>query len=659
MNNKFLAAVATAAMVVAVPAAAQQKSLAEDAAAFGARPAVMAPDLSADGTRVIYLTPGKGAMRIAVVGDLMSGSFKQVTASDAKPENLGWCAFAGTARYVCRITAFTDKIGTQLTGFSRLFSIADGGQDAKMLGQRRSMYDSGIRQFDAAVVDWLHGDTGSVLMMRSYVPEEGRMGSIITRTKAGLGVDYLDVATLKSKTIEQPRDGVSDYMSDGRGNIRLMEMTEAEKGFLTGNVRYYYRTPASTEWKPLTTGYVDAEDYQPLAIDAASNRLYVLIKQGGRMLLHSILLDGSGQPVLVAENPRVDVDGVVRVSDDGPVIGYTFAEESRDVVYINAEYKTLATALGKALPNSPSINFIDASKDGRKLLLFAGSDVDPGRYYVFDRDKKALTPAMIERPELEGRQLAKVEAVSIPAPDGKMIPAYLTLPPGGPRTGLPAVVLPHGGPSSRDEWGCDWLPQFLAARGYAVLQPNYRGSAGYGDAWLNDNGFKNWATSIGDITASARWLTAKGIAKPDKLAILGWSYGGYAALQSAVTEPGLYKAVVAIAPVTDLAMTKVEANEFVNKHLIHELIGSGAHVAAGSPLQHPMNIVAPVLMFHGDRDSNVGVLQSQKMDAALKAAGKNSDLQVFEGLDHQLDDSDARTKMLARIGAFLDNYIGK
>ena len=118
------------------------------------------------------------------------------------------------------------------------------------------------------------------------------------------------------------------------------------------------------------------------------------------------------------------------------------------------------------------------------------------------------------------------------------------------------MILPHGGPSSRDVWGFDWLAQYLANRGYAVLQANYRGSAGYGDQWLQRNGFQSWRTSIGDIDAGARWLAAQGIADPARMAILGWSYGGYAALQAGATEPGLYKAIVAIAPVTDLQQVK-------------------------------------------------------------------------------------------------------
>jgi dipeptidyl aminopeptidase/acylaminoacyl peptidase len=220
------------------------------------------------------------------------------------------------------------------------------------------------------------------------------------------------------------------------------------------------------------------------------------------------------------------------------------------------------------------------------------------------------------------------------------------------------VVLPHGGPSSRDDWGFDWLAQFLAARGYAVIQPNYRGSSGYGEEWEGKNGFRAWRTAIDDVSASARYLIAQGIANPQRLAIVGWSYGGYAALQSAAVEPALYKAAVAIAPVTDLALLKSESEHFTNYELVKQFVGTGPQVIDGSPLRHAAQIKVPVLLFHGDMDRNVGIAHSEKMAAALRDAGDRVDFVRFKGLDHQLDDSDARIEMLTRIGEFLDSAIG-
>ena len=255
------------------------------------------------------------------------------------------------------------------------------------------------------------------------------------------------------------------------------------------------------------------------------------------------------------------------------------------------------------------------------------------------------------------RPAATVRAVAYPAAEGVQVPAYLTLPPG--RTdarGLPAVVFPHGGPAARDEWGFDWIAQYFASQGYAVLQPNYRGSAGYGDAWLQRNGFQSWRISIGDITAGARWLAAQG-ADASRMAIVGWSYGGYAALQSAVVEPGLFKAVVAIAPVTDLHQAKLDARRYSDSRNVTEYIGEGPHIVEGSPLRHAAQIRAPVLLFHGDRDLNVNVIHSRRMDAALRGAGRPSELTVFRGLEHDLADSQVRVRMLERIGTFLQTNL--
>ena len=196
--------------------------------------------------------------------------------------------------------------------------------------------------------------------------------------------------------------------------------------------------------------------------------------------------------------------------------------------------------------------------------------------------------------------------------------------------------MPHGGPSARDEWGFDWLSQFYAQRGFVVLQPNYRGSSGYGDDWYQENGFKSWKTSIGDICDAGRWMVAQGMADPAKLAIVGWSYGGYAALQVNVLDPDLFKAVVAVAPVADLALLKAQAAAFTNSALVNDFIGSGAHIEEGSPAQNAAKFKAPVLMFHGDIDLNVDIAQARKMDKALRGAKKSSELIVYPKLEHSL-----------------------
>ena len=220
------------------------------------------------------------------------------------------------------------------------------------------------------------------------------------------------------------------------------------------------------------------------------------------------------------------------------IVGVDYATDRSHAFYFDPAIKAIHASLERTLPNQPILRITDSSVDESKLLIFAGSDNDPGTYYLFDRTAKQMRPLLAVREALDGVKLASVKPVQYPASDGTMIPAYLTLPPGRETArGLPGIVMPHGGPSARDFWGFDWIAQFFASRGFAVLQPNYRGSTGYGDAWFEKNGFRSWPIAIGDVLDGGRWLVAQGIADAGKVAIVGWSYGGYAALQSAGGRP--------------------------------------------------------------------------------------------------------------------------
>jgi dipeptidyl aminopeptidase/acylaminoacyl peptidase len=361
---------------------------------------------------------------------------------------------------------------------------------------------------------------------------------------------------------------------------------------------------------------------------------------------------------LLVSHDSVDVDGLLRLGRRGRVIGATYATETRQFVYFDPQLRELAAQLSRVLPQLPLIRFVGASDDESTLLVWAGSDRDPGRYYTYTRADRRLNEIMLARPQLEGVALAEVRPVRFPAADGTPIPGYLTLPPGREARGLPAIVLPHGGPAARDEWGFDWLAQYFANRGYAVLQPNFRGSAGYGDYWFQRNGFQYWRTAVGDVNDAGRWLVAQGIADPARLAVVGWSYGGYAALQSAVLDAGLYKAIVAIAPITDLNLLREESRGWSDFRLVRDFVGSGATVREGSPAQNAAAIRAPVLLFHGDLDTNVDIRHSRMMHDRLRDSDRASELVVLPGLDHQIEDSEARAQMLRRIDAFLRTSLG-
>ncbi|HEU0152489.1 MAG TPA: S9 family peptidase [Arenimonas sp.] len=649
-----LAAVAAPASLLAQDAAPAPKETA--GALFGTRENIEHADISPSGQYVVYLTPGHGRVTSVFVASLDgSAPPRLVMTSGADPDRLRWCNFATDTRLVCQITGLVDSAGI-LIPYSRLVAIDTDGKNGGMLGQRDSQFDARLRQFNGEVLDWLPDEPGAVLMSREYIPEAGKMNTRMVRNENGLGVDRIDLATLEASRVEGPAKDADFYITDGRGKVRI-------KGYrpgvgatsqLANKMVYRYRPEGSDEWQPFSTVEDGGMGLSPVAVDASCGCAYALQPLDGRLALYRVKLDGSMATELVYANDRVDVDGVLRIGRGDKVIGLTYAEEKRHAIYFDKEYGNLSRALGKALPNLPAVDFLGSSADNSKLLIHAGSDSDPGRYFVFDKTARALNEILVARPSLEGVALASVKPVSYPARDGTAIPGYLTLPPGkADARGLPAVLLPHGGPSARDEWGFDWLAQYLANQGYAVLQPNYRGSAGYGDAWLQRNGFQGWRTSIGDVTDGARWLVAQGIADADRLAIVGWSYGGYAALQAGVTEPGMFKALVAIAPVTDLEMLKSDARNYVGRNLVVDMVGSGKHTVEGSPLQNVARIQAPVLMFHGDMDLNVAVGHSREMDKQLRAAGKPSELVVYEGLEHSLVDSVARAAMLDRIGAFL------
>ncbi|HEX6374936.1 MAG TPA: S9 family peptidase [Allosphingosinicella sp.] len=627
-------------------------------AAFGAREGVLDIALSPSGDKIAFIAPGPGKATLLFTGSTAGGQApRQTLSADGKPERLIECDWVSEKRLVCTVF-FTVKtmVPGQPAGVTRVLAIDEDGRNLKLLSRRSTSDDEYAVLGGGEVIDWLPGTEGAVLMGRNYVPQS-RIGSNLQDRREGYGVDRIDTLSLSARTVESPKPNATDFISDGRGNVRIMAVKDVAgaTGYDSGRIAYYYRARDGGDWKPLATyNLLTEQGFFPIGVDPALDVAYGYRKgDGGRLTLYSLALDGTKQEKQVFAHPQVDVGRVVRLGRAQRIVGVTYATEKREAVYFDQPLAALGRSLSKALPGLPLIRFVDASADESKLLLWAGSDTDPGRYFLFDKATKRLNELMLARPDLEGVALATMRAITYKAADGTEVPAYLTLPAGGAGRNLPAIVMPHGGPDSRDEWGFDWLVQFFASRGFAVLQPNYRGSAGYGDAWYQRNGFQSWRTAIGDVNDAGRWLVAQGIADPGKLAIVGWSYGGYAALQANVLDPDLFKAAVAIAPVTDLAVHVEDSKYWTHHRIIRDMIGSGPHVREGSPAENAGRIKAPVLLFHGDMDLHVAVRQSRIMHDKLKDAGVRSDLIVYDDLDHQLDDNNARTDMLRRTDAFL------
>ena len=622
------------------------------AAAFGARPSVAHLRLAPDGKTVAYIAPTKGQGSVLYTLALTEGAQPKIALVAAgTPDRIEACNWIANDRLLCLVYAILMRPNP--LAITRFVAVNADGSNPQALSSTSNLRTWGTALSGGQIIDWLPEQPGSVLIARAAV-RDAHLGSRIGNDENGMHVDAVDTRTLAARTVEANTNRVTRYLGDGRGNVRIMELEDVRgaTGYDADSRTYLYRIAGKHDWHTLGKyNFVDGTGFLPIAVDPARDVVYGFKKYDGRKAVYAISLDGSLHEEVVYASDEVDVDHLIRIGRHERVVGVSYATDYRQAVYTDPTIEKVVASLERALKSRPAI--VDGSLDENQLLVFTSRDTDPGVYYLFDRQARQLRTFLVQRSELEHVTLATVSPVTYPARDGAQVPGYLTLPPGHESArGLPAIVMPHGGPSARDEWGFNWLVQYYAARGYAVLQPNYRGSSGYGDAWFAHNGFQSWESAISDIIDAGHWLVAQGV-DPAKLGIVGWSYGGYAALQSAVVEPSLFRAVVAIAPVTDLTAFKETYRFYTNFRVVEDFVGVGPHVKEGSPIEHADRIKCPVLLVHGKADLNVPYAQSQRMDERLAAAGVKHEFLSFESLDHQLEDSAARAEVLSRSDAFL------
>ena len=498
-----------------------------------------------------------------------------------------------------------------------------------------------VPQFQDRMLSLLPGDPDHVLMQVGPV-ERPRTPDVFR----------VNILTGEPERVINNRQGVYDWLADPRGVVRL------GKGYVDGRARFYARLDADLPWVRLTGADGGDEDMlTPVALSDENPAViyWEVRREDGFTELRDY--DGSAGKMgkLIAGAPGIDAHGAVV---NGRLVGYRLGEG--DTTYFDQSWQNMAISVRKVLPDR-HIELIDRSADGKRYLAYATALGQAPSYWLLDlRGPKAvLNPLFENYDSIPPDQIAPVTETSYKARDGLDIPAFLTLPVKRKAGPLPFVVLPHGGPLAHDTGQFDYMAQFLASLGYGVLQPQFRGSTGHG--WkFEQAGYGQWGRkSQDDITDGTHWLIDKGYADPVQIAIIGSSYGGYAALMGVEREPSLYRCAVSISGVADLSRLVDEVGStYGGRTSIPDVKDDDVPLASISPVKHANAVQVPVLLLHGRRDFTVPVEHAEAMERALNHVDKPVEAVYFPEADHFFTREKDRIDMLKALQSFLQRSCG-
>ena len=624
------------------PSATQPAALARiSAEEFGALPFMTLPKLSPSGERVVATTFVDGMKRLIVVQFAEKTS---ITHSILVPEEreLRWYRWAGDDQLLMSIGLSTPYFGQDVYS-TRLLKFDLRTQQTVFVGKRNE------------------GIVGDDVL---YVDPQGR--SLLLSIQKTI-YDYpsvwnVDLATLKMKEVVRQWPGVWDWFADTSGTVRAGIGYHGRRWWVLyrKNPEDRFEKIIKRSVKRAGEGEEEGEIERFVPLDGTDSGYAVSNSRTGRYGLYhyDFANDELGEPIF--EHERVDLEDIL-LSDSGQLEAIYYTDDRRRIEWLNPKMKAIQSEIDAALPNR--INRVTSiNRDGSRMLVWTGSASDPGVYYVFHA--KAGVMNMLARPydKIKGKQLAYVESTSYNARDGLSIPAYLTMPPRGEAQLLPLIVLPHGGPFVRDEWGYDVWAQFLANRGYAVLQPNFRGSTGYGKSFVEKGEGQVGRAMQDDLDDGVKWLVEQGKVDPKRVCIMGASYGGYAAMWAAARNPDIYRCAISFAGISDLeAMLKYDRRLFAapryHRDWREKVQGDKSFdLSTVSPLSAVDRIGIPLLIAHGSKDDNVPMSQSKKLHQALTAANKPHSYVVYEGEGHGFEDPANAIDFLNRVDSFLQTH---
>ncbi|MGX9221459.1 alpha/beta fold hydrolase [Massilia varians] len=484
-------------------------------------------------------------------------------------------------------------------------------------------------------------------------------------------VDLLRLNTLTGsiQTVPRPVANVRNWALDHKGEPRLAMSQERDTTTL------HYRDPSSQAWRALAsfpTFGDGSKGLDPIGF-AADGKLFVRARSGGRDTTSVHVLDPATgkidpQPVLVTAG--YDFDGGL-VSNRDKVLGVRFRTDAESNEWFDPGMKEIQASVDKLLPSTINMISVPAQPDSPWVLVWSYSDVMPGIYSLYNTQTKLLNKIADVRPKINPGQMGRQQFIRYKARDGMEIPALLTLPPGAKRTGLPMVVLVHGGPWVRGaSWGWHPYSQFLASRGYAVLEPEFRGSAGFGITHFTSS-FKQWGLAMqDDVADGVRWAADKGIADIKRVCIAGASYGGYATLMGLVNDPDLYKCGINWAGVTDINLMYNGGWNFTNDfspeykaygmpHMVGDRVKDAAQLKATSPIEQAARITQPVLLAYGGVDQRVPINHGTRFRDAVMKTNKNVEWVEYPEEGHGWSLPKNQVDFWGRVERFLDRHIGK
>ncbi len=510
----------------------------------------------------------------------------------------------------------------------------------------------------------------------SFLPNDPDHFLVAATLRGDLDLFRVQVSTGAHERIGVGKNGTIGWYADINGEPAL-RVDANRRG-----TRYTYygrqdRPNGRTSWKRLKSVRADeraetikqSTEFRPLSPGAVTGTYYVAARPAGDpttgIHLYDFTTDTYVRPIRV--DPDRDIEDALINPESYEYLGSRYYEDLLTTEFTDQTMQAHMDGLSTMFDAEVNIDWTDSSRDGKRWLLYASGPQEPGTYYVYDVENTHIRNYGSAFPNLSPYRLSPVEIVKYQARDGLEITGYLTMPK-GVRDGVfpPVVVMPHGGPEMRDTITFDPLAQILAGNGYAVFQPNFRGSSGYGLEFA-DAGRRQWGKAMQhDIEDGFAHLIATGKADPSNACIFGYSYGGYAALAAATLTPDLYKCVIAASGPSDLLEmldwvrdedgSRSDEYEYWTQH-IGDPRRDRDELAAHSPARLAQYVKAPVLMIHGHEDAVVPIEQSSLMVEALTEAGKSVEFVELHrsGHSHRMA-GDQRKEMEAIIG-FLDSHL--